>query len=534
LLLDRTGSVRDAYVWGDSAYAGPGWMGRPAEKTGRGEIAVRLRTVEGDWVDRDGAEDWVGPRSYRLGQSAFEFGAFEFPGRLTSILSPDEGDGPLIAFLASAERTIDVSVYTFSSVRIASVLADAARRGVRVRVLLDGSPVGGIDSDEHNISRALAADGVEVRWMVGGKDIVKRYRFLHAKYALVDARTAWIGSENFGDSGFPSARNGNRGWSVALENPGLTTALGRVFEDDFNPSRRDSVAQEDSAGPGLGPPPPHPAWTWTEGLRDRKARLVVGPDNSLDPGGLLGLLDSAQDRLRLEAFYIDEGWRNGTNPFLAAAFRAAGRGVSVRILLDGSWSSVESDTGTNDEVVGRINHAAGAQRLPLEARLLEPRGRIERLHNKGLVVDGREVLVSSMNWGLGSATENREIGVVLEDPELAARFEAAFDADWEGRPTSGEEWRLEDPLALLGLYVLVAAAAAVSLRKLRVGAKGIKPHAGVRTRGAPGPDRRRRRGEVRLLPLELVAEPGPRPRGGFGAGGGREEARGRGGGPEGD
>src|SRR5205823_8808669 len=120
-------------------------------------------------------------------------------------------------------------------------------------------------------------------------------------------------------------------------------------------------------------------------------------------------------------------------------------------------------------------------------------------------------------------------------PELASRFEAAFDADWEGRPTSPSDgWSLEDPLALAGLYLLVGGAAAVSLRKLSVGAKGIKPHARVRTRGAPGPDFRGGRGEVRLLPLELVAEPGPRPRGRAGARGGREEARGRGGGSQGD
>src|SRR5207247_8811528 len=116
---------------------------------------------------------------------------------LTSVLSPDEGDGPLIGFLSTADRTIDVSIYTFTSERIASVLGVAARRGVRVRVLLDGGPLGGIDSDEHNVSRGLAAAGVDVRWMTGGKDSVKRYRFVHAKYELDAMRATWITSLNF-------------------------------------------------------------------------------------------------------------------------------------------------------------------------------------------------------------------------------------------------------------------------------------------------------------------------------------------------
>src|SRR5206468_2693996 len=129
----------------------------------------------------------------------------------------------------------------------------------------------------------------------------------------------------------------------------------------------------------------------------------------------------------------------------------------------------------------------------------------------------------------GSATENREIGVLLEDRGIAQRFEAAFDADWEGRATSGTDaWRLEDPLALLGLYALVAVASAVSLRKLRPGDKGIKPRPRVRTRALFRAPLRRRRGEVRLLPPELVAEPRARDGGGTGARGGREETRGRG------
>src|SRR5437879_5951993 len=172
-------------------------------------------------------------------------------------------------------------------------------------------------------------------------------------------------------------------------------------------------------------------------------------------------------RRLINASYLYDVWRGGRKPFLEAAFAAAHRGVSVRILLDGSWASVEAEAGTNDDVFARINGRARNESVALEARLLEPRGPIERLHNKGAVGDGRAVLVSSMNWALGSATENREVGLIVEDPSLAAMFEAAFDADWDARSTSGiDAWRLEDPLALVALYAFVAVASAVSLRTL--------------------------------------------------------------------
>jgi phosphatidylserine/phosphatidylglycerophosphate/cardiolipin synthase-like enzyme len=525
VLLDPSGSAVDVVAWGDSSYTGVGWTGRPAERMGRGEIAVRLRDPGGAWIDRDVAEDWEGPRRYRLGQSSFQAETFDMKGGITPVLSPDAGDAPLLRFLISAHRTIDVSVYTFASERIASVLAEAARRDVRVRVLLEGGPVGGVAREEANITRGLASSGIEIRWLTGGPNVVKRYRFLHAKYVIVDSRAAWIGSENFGDAGFPVGRKGNRGWSIVVEDVGLATRLRTVFEADFDPRRRDSIPVEMVSGYELPLPPSVPAWSEAPPSAPRRARLVIGPDTSLDPDGILQVFASARSRISLDAFYFEDAWNGKPSPFLEAAFDAARRGVVVRILVDGSWSSVQPESGTNDETSGRINERAKSLHVPLEVRLLEPRGSIERLHNKGVVVDGHTVLVSSMNWALGSATENREIGILLEDDAVAGFFEAAFNADWEGRPTSGgDPLRFEDPLALVGLYGLVAAASAVSLRKLRVGNKGIKPGLRLGTRGPLGTPLRRGRGEVRLLPPELVAEPGPGRRRRVRTRRGREEA----------
>ncbi|HKW43595.1 MAG TPA: phospholipase D-like domain-containing protein [Thermoplasmata archaeon] len=534
-LLDPEGTIVDAYVWGNSPDAGLGWVGPPAIAVGRGEIAVRNSDGDG-WLDSDAAGDWQGLRRHRLGQSGFDPSVFELSTKTVSVLSPDDGDPPLLSFIASAKETIDVAVYTITSERIASALADAARRDVRVRVLLDGGPVGGIEDAEEALVDGLLAAGVDIRWLKGDADVVKRYRYVHAKYAIVDGQAAWIGSENFGSAGYPSAwGKGNRGWSVMIRDSHLAATLASVFSNDFDPRRRDTISafarsvRTLTSSPGaVGLPEalPSPA---------RRAQLVIAPDTALDPEGLLGLIASAQDHLWIEVFYLDEAWGDHPNPFLDAAFAAARRGVTVRILLDGSWSSVGDDSSGNDAIADRLNRRARNETLPFEARLLEPHGRIERLHNKGLVVDGRAVLVSSMNWAHGSATENREIGVILHDPDVAAIFEAAFLADWEGRSSSGVEgWRLEDPSLLLGVYAFVAVASIISLRKLRVGNKDIKPRARVRRRASVGGDLRRRPGEVRVLPLELVAQSRARPGGRSRARRGREEARGRLRGPEGD
>src|SRR5207244_11721538 len=93
---------------------------------------------------------------------------------------------------------------------------------------------------------------------------------------------------------------------------------------------------------------------------------------------------------------------------------------------------------------------------------------------------------------------------------------------------------LEDALAVLALDALVAARAAISLRKLSSRNKDIERGARVRTRVALGAHLRGRYREVRLLPAQLVAQSRPRAGRRSGARRGRSEARGRVRGPEGD
>ena len=524
LLCDAVGRVVDAYVYGASDYAGDGWSGPPAAGPGRGEIATR-GTAQGAWDDTDAAEDWDGIRAYRLGQSAFVPPALEVTTQPVVLVSPDDGRGRVLSFLASADRTLEAAVYTLTSDAIACVLADRARAGVRVRVLLEGSPVGGVDEDEQRLVAYLVDAGVQVRSLSGGLDAVKRYRYLHAKYAVVDGAAVLVSSENFGDSGFPSAGgSGNRGWSAIVEDRALAGQLWEVFEDDFDPSRPDSVPETGERGVPPETPPVVPPWSPTASGGALAVQLLVGPDNVLTDRGVLGLLASARERVRIEAFYADDPWGSRPSPLLEAAFAAARRGVSVRLLLDGGEWSAEEDTAPNVALAAALNDRARDEGVPLEARVFTATGRVERIHNKGAVVDGRRVLISSMNWARGSATDNREIGLLLDDVAAAARLEEAFDRDWEGRlDPPAEDLTIADPTTLLAVYAFIAAASGASLRKMRRRDKGLKRRPRLVPRGLFRAALRGGNREVRLLPPELVAEPRA------GAGGG---ARNRGGGEE--
>ncbi|BDZ50052.1 hypothetical protein GCM10025867_22930 [Frondihabitans sucicola] len=52
------------------------------------------------------------------------------------------------------------------------------------------------------------------------------------------------------------------------------------------------------------------------------------------------------------------------------------------------------------------------------------------VHNKGLVVDGARVLVSSQNWSTAGVLSNRDAGVILDSVTAASYFDTLFEHDW--------------------------------------------------------------------------------------------------------
>jgi len=91
--------------------------------------------------------------------------------------SPEPADAPL----RDADERLLLAGYTVESERAADRLVAAAERGVTVRVLVEGSPVGGFSARSAALLDRLVAAGVEVRVLDGDPD---RFRFHHAKYSL--------------------------------------------------------------------------------------------------------------------------------------------------------------------------------------------------------------------------------------------------------------------------------------------------------------------------------------------------------------
>ncbi|PKG31602.1 phospholipase D-like domain-containing protein, partial [Methanoregula sp.] len=253
------------------------------------------------------------------------------------------------------------------------------------------------------------------------------YRYDHAKYVVIDRTTVLVVSENFKYNGFaPEGVSGNRGWGVVLHDPATAVYFATVFQEDL---RSPSVVPY-NGGPGrqeiLSTETHAPAFR-PQTFTGATIRPVLAPDTSSQ---ITALIASAEKSIDIEEAYITNETRVILNPFLSAAIDASRRGVKVRVLLDSYWYNTEGNND-NDEMAALINRIAAAEHLPLEGRLADlETSHLAKIHNKGVIVDGRRVLVSSINWNSNSPNFNREAGVIIDHPGVAGYFTSVFEDDW--------------------------------------------------------------------------------------------------------
>lgn len=379
------------------------------------------------------AEQWNGSEWTPLGATDFPMFAAENVS-VTGFVLPDS-PGPPADVLQSADRRLYLAGYTFTSERATAALVAAANRGVDVRILIDGGPVGGMAAAEAARLNELVAAGVDVRVLDGER---ARYSFHHAKYAVADDRAVVL-SENWKPSG--TGGHANRGWGVTFRDARIADQLSTVFRADSewaDGKRWQTVRQNQTLVSSSAATETFPTRFPAVDVEAESVHILLAPDNARR--GVREFVESANESLYVEQVRVDPD-----SEFLNWTVDAARRGTKVRVLLSGAWYVRQE----NHNVTRRLNEIAGRENLDLEASVVEPRSRFTKIHVKGAVVDGERALVGSLNWNTHAATENREVAVIVEDERLARHYERAFRADWRGGA-----WRL-----WVGLGVVVVAAA---------------------------------------------------------------------------
>jgi len=138
--------------------------------------------------------------------------------KVALVFSPG-AEGEVVSFIRSAQKSVDIEMYVFTSDVIARELGEAVKRGVTVRVILEPRVE---DSRKQKMFDTLSALGVEMKWASF------EYKLTHSKFIVVDGKRALVGSINFSES----ALNYNRETAVEMEGEKVKE-IAAAFETDW-------------------------------------------------------------------------------------------------------------------------------------------------------------------------------------------------------------------------------------------------------------------------------------------------------------
>ncbi len=335
----------------------------------------------------------------------------------------------LIAAIDTAQAEVHLETYIFNDDASASAVRDAligaARRGVAVRLLIDG-----IGSREFPPAWREALDSAGVAVLVY-RPLVGRWRSnphslrrLHRKLAVIDARIAFLGGMNVIDDFEPVRFQVPRlDFSVEVQGP----LLAAIHHSARHLWRLVALTQLQARENRL--PPISPSWP-TDG--HMRAAFVVR-DNFAHRRDIervyLAALALACDEIVIANAYFLPGRR-----FRKLLKNAAARGVRVHLLVQGHTDHPFFQAA-----------ARALYRDLLTAGVAIHEYRDSELHAKVAVVDGRRATVGSSNIDPFSLLLAREANLVIDDAGFAgelrqrlhqaiARSVALDPAGWRRRP----------------------------------------------------------------------------------------------------
>jgi len=356
----------------------------------------------------------------------------------------------MVEAIAGARHEVCLATYIFhddhGAAAVAEALVAAARRGVVVKVVLDGfGTLGRLNGLRQRMDEA----GVQLavyrpidrwwNWLQPGQ-----LRRLHLKLCVIDAEVGFVGGINLIDDRFDI----NHGLT---EQPRLDFAV-RLSGPVVAPVHQATLAAWTRAR--LGHSLKQEALAIARGVQPmsrmrrllKRLRMPSGRGMQAMPGELSAmraafvLRDNLRQRRTIERSYIDairlaqtridlvSSYFYPGHSFRRALQQAARRGVKVRLLLQGKLDY---------RIAGMAARALYDEMLGEGVRIYEYTPAF--LHAKVAVIDDDWATVGSSNIDPLSLLLNLEANVIVRDAgfaaELSAQFEAALAASTEIDPS---------------------------------------------------------------------------------------------------
>ena len=368
-------------------------------------------------------------------------------------VGPDAGWPVLQRFLKAAKKTLSVAIYDFNAAYIAKTLIESAEaKDLGITVNWDNTPTIPDETDTfETIRRKLAQRFHDAIVQTGsGRRFANSY---HEKVAVRDSSAFWLSSGNWTlrsqpdidpvehpETGAGMYGKYNREWHVVVNDMQLAKVFETYIRYDFEQSLREAEEDRgrprpaaaaalpdlfvpiedvlDAAALAAKPEPVAPLSLPSDGGAI-EIQPVLTPDNYVDR--VTSLLAAAKRSVFMQFAYINYSDDAADAPFTAMldVLKAITNrnDIDTRIIVDRRDAAAKVGV----LVTHGFNQAVFRQQT--------------NIHNKGIVVDGKMVLVSSANWSGDGVLRNRDAGLIIRNRDIAAYYERVFRDDWDNRAT---------------------------------------------------------------------------------------------------
>ena len=264
-----------------------------------------------------------------------------------------------------------MEMYLLTDAGAIAAVTERAAAGCDVRVILEPAPYQQDGANQSAYDQLVAA-GVDVRWSLA------RFTYTHAKAFTIDHRRLAILTLNLTGAGLA----GNREYAALDDDPTDVAAAEAIFTAD-------------ALGAATGAPTAN------------AGRLISSPESSRPT--LLALIAGARASLALETEEL-------TDPAVVSALLdARARGVAVTLV----WPGPAGGAGAPFSKLAGTGATVRAVGAPA-------------IHGKVVVADDRTLYLGSVNLTPTSLDDNRELGLLLAQPQTAAEVGQIVAADATG------------------------------------------------------------------------------------------------------
>jgi cardiolipin synthase A/B len=281
---------------------------------------------------------------------------------------PDAGHQPLVDAIDTSKQEVLVEVYLLSDKQIIQALEDARSRGIDVKVMMEEHPFGG-GSLNKKTKTQLDSSGILTEWSNPA------FALTHEKSITIDGSETFILSQNLTATSFSK----NREYDILDTIPQDVSEVRTIFIDDWE---RKSFT------------PP------------QNTSIIDSPDNSR--AALTTLLTNATTSIDAESEDIDDTQ-------LVYDLSQKAKTIPVRLIVP-TLQQLASNKNALDTLV-----AAGVQVKTISTPYM---------HAKMIVSDGNKAYTGSINFSTQSMDRNRELGIIMTQPDNLELLENTFEKDW--------------------------------------------------------------------------------------------------------